>query len=157
MDEHAPSPHTTLAILFGASAWPDSPDFHGSAAFANVARDFRAYLLNPQQFGLPEENFLDLFDTEQGPHEIDRAIRTFLDQRTAAMRQGAKRPALLLRWPWWLCGEEIRVLPGGALHLERESRRFRHPHRIAGHDSDRQGKTPEVFHHPGLLLCRCGF
>jgi eukaryotic-like serine/threonine-protein kinase len=96
MDEHAPSPHTTLAILLGASAWLDSPDFHGSEAFANVARDFRAYLLNSQHFGLPEENFLDLFDTEQGPDKIDRAIRLFLDQRTLGMQQAGKAPRDLL-------------------------------------------------------------
>ena len=96
MDEHAPSPQTTLVIILGASEWPDSPDFHGSAAFANVARDFRAYLLNPQHFGLPEENFLDLFNTEQGPEKIDRAIRHFLQQRTSAMQQAGKPPRDLL-------------------------------------------------------------
>ena len=96
MDVHAPSPQTTLAILLGASEWPDAPDFHGSAAFDNVARGFRAYLLNPQHFGLPEENFCDLFDTEQGPDKIDRAIRSFLDQRTSAMRQTGNAPRDLL-------------------------------------------------------------
>ena len=96
MDEYAPSLQTTLAILLGASAWPDFADFHSSAAFANVARDFRTYLLNPQQFGLPEENFLDLFDTEQGPEKIDRTLRTFLDQRTTAMREAGKPPRDLL-------------------------------------------------------------
>ena len=96
MDELAPSPQTTLVILLGASEWPDSPDFQGSAAFANVARDWRGYLLNPQQFGLPEENFLDLFDTEQGPEKIDRAIRHFLARRTSAMRQADKAPRDLL-------------------------------------------------------------
>ena len=96
MDEYVPSPQTTLAILLGASEWPESPDFHGSAAFVNVANDFKAYLLNPQQFGLPNENFLDLFDTEQGPDKIDRAIRHFLDQRTLAMQQAGKAPRDLL-------------------------------------------------------------
>ncbi len=96
MNDHAPSPQTTLAILLGASAWPHSPDFHGSVAFDNVARGFRAYLLNPRHFGLPEENFCDLFDTEQGPDKIDRSIRSFLDQRTSAMRQMGNAPRDLL-------------------------------------------------------------
>jgi len=91
-----PTPQTTLVILLGASEWPDSPDFPGSQAFANTARDFRAYLLNPQQFGLPEENFFDLFDTEHGPEKIDQAIRHFLEQRTAAMQQARKPPRDLL-------------------------------------------------------------
>ena len=87
-----PTPQTTLVILLGASEWPDSPDFPGSKAFANVAGNFRAYLLNPQHFGLPEENFLDLFDTEHGPEKIDQAIRQFLDQRTLALQQAGKPP-----------------------------------------------------------------
>ncbi len=96
MDAYAPSPQTTLAILLGASAWPDSDDFHGSEAFANVARDYKTYLLAPQHFGLSEENVLDLFDTEQGPDKIDRAIRSFLEQRTTAMKQAGKAPRDLL-------------------------------------------------------------
>src|SRR5260221_869133 len=91
-----PTPQTTLVILLGASEWPDSPDFPGSKAFANVAGNFRAYLLNPQHFGLPEENFLDLFDTEHGPEKIDQAIRQFLDQRTLALQQAGKPPRDLL-------------------------------------------------------------
>ena len=91
-----PTPQTTLVILLGASEWPDSPDFPGSPAFANVARDFREYLLNPQQFGLPEENILDLFDTEHGPEKIDQAIRQFLDERIVVMQQAGMPPRDLL-------------------------------------------------------------
>ncbi|HZR44140.1 MAG TPA: caspase family protein [Ktedonobacteraceae bacterium] len=96
MNEHAPPPQSTLAILLGASEWPDYSDFPGSKAFANVASSVRGYLLNPQQFGLSKENFLDLFDTDQGPDKIDRAIRDFLKQRTAVMRQAVKTPKDLL-------------------------------------------------------------
>ncbi len=96
MDERDSSPQTTLVILLGASEWPEFSDFHGSQAFANVASDFRDYLLNPQHFGLPEENFLDLFDTDQSPDKIDRGIRQFLDHQTSAMKQAGKKPGDLL-------------------------------------------------------------
>jgi len=67
MDNQVPSPRTTLAILLGASTWPDSPDFPGSQAFANAAAGFRKYLFAPDLFGLPKENALDLFDVDDSP------------------------------------------------------------------------------------------
>ncbi len=82
----APSPETTLLILLGASAWPLSPEFQSSQAFANAARRVKAYFLNPRPFGLPAENLLDLFDTDDSPDELDMAIGQFLEQRLAAMR-----------------------------------------------------------------------
>jgi hypothetical protein len=51
-----PSPQTTLLVLLGASAWPFSPEFQRSQAFANAARRLNAYFLNPRRrcvWGLP--------------------------------------------------------------------------------------------------------
>lgn len=96
MDGDAPSPQTTLVVLLGASEWPDSPDFHGSKAFTNAAHDFRKYLLDPDQFGLPEENLSDLFDIDDDPYMIDKKIRQFLDQRTSGMKQAGNAARDLL-------------------------------------------------------------
>jgi hypothetical protein len=86
MDIQTPSPQTTLAILLGASEWPESPDFPGSKAFANAISSFRSYLFDPRRFGLPKENVLDLFDVDDSPHTIDRKIRQFLEHRTSEMK-----------------------------------------------------------------------
>jgi len=74
MDVQAPSAQTTLLILLGASAWPFSPEFQSSEAFANAARRVKAYFLNVRPFGLPAENLLDLFDSDKSPDELDVAI-----------------------------------------------------------------------------------
>jgi hypothetical protein len=86
MQVQAPSPQTTLVILLGASTWPFSPEFQSSEAFANAARRLKAYFLNPQPFGLPAENLLDLFDANNSADELDLAIERFLQQRIATMK-----------------------------------------------------------------------
>jgi tetratricopeptide (TPR) repeat protein len=85
VSQKSPSPQATVAILLGASEWPNYPDFEQSPAFANSANRLKTYLLNPQQFGLPSENLLDLFDADQGVDDIDRAIGDWLNQRIANM------------------------------------------------------------------------
>lgn len=86
MEAKSPSPQTTLLILLGASAWPYSPEFHGSDAFARAADGVRDYFLHPQLFGLPRENFLDLFDSEKVADEIDAEVGAFVEQRLSAMK-----------------------------------------------------------------------
>ena len=83
----SPSPQTTLVILLGASTWPLSPEFQSSEAFAKAALRLKAYLLNPQLFGLPEENLLDLFDSEKSADELDEQIGQYLEQRLATMKE----------------------------------------------------------------------
>lgn len=80
-----PSSQTTLLLLLGASAWPFSPEFQSSEAFANAAQRIKAYFLHPGPFRLPEENLLDLFDSNDSPDELDVEMRQFLEQRMAAM------------------------------------------------------------------------
>lgn len=81
-----PTPQTTVAVLLGASEWPYFPDFQGSQAFANSARAFREYLCASDQFGLPQENLLDLFDTPKSADELDEEIGRFLTSRAAELR-----------------------------------------------------------------------
>ena len=92
MEEKAPSPQTTLLILLGASEWPQFPEFQASKAFANVVQRLKAYFLNPQPFGLPAENLLDLFDSEKNADELDVEISQFLERRLIDMKK-AGNPA----------------------------------------------------------------
>ncbi|HYU75830.1 MAG TPA: hypothetical protein VEL31_24415, partial [Ktedonobacteraceae bacterium] len=86
MKAEAPSPQTTLVILLGASEWPYAPDFHDSEAFANSARDFRRYILDPYTFNLAMENLLDLFNSNLSSDDIDREMGQFLDKRISEMK-----------------------------------------------------------------------
>ncbi len=86
MEVLAPSPQTTLLILLGASAWPFSPEFQSSEAFANAAQRIKTYFLHPRPFGLPEENLLDLFNSNHSPDELDVDMREFLEERMATMK-----------------------------------------------------------------------
>src|SRR6266849_3176556 len=85
-----PSPQTTLVILLGASRWPFSPEFQASKAFLNSAMELRAYFLNPSQFGLPQENLLNLFNSNQSADDIDGEIGLFLEKRMAEMKQAGE-------------------------------------------------------------------
>src|SRR2546429_3881566 len=85
-----PSPKTTLVILLGASRWPFSPEFQDSKAFLNSTMELREYFLNPSQFGLPPENLLNLFNSNQSSDDIDGEIGLFLEKRTAEMKQAGE-------------------------------------------------------------------
>lgn len=83
-----PSPQTTLAILLGASDWPNYKELTGSPAFTKSANKVRNYFCNPGLFGLPSENWLDLFDQHQdNPNEVDLKISKFLSSRISQMKQ----------------------------------------------------------------------
>lgn len=74
-----PAAATTLVILLGASAWPGVPGmFRESRAYAQAAQGVQDYFL--QQFGLPREQILRLFDTTRNALEIDHAICQHFDQ-----------------------------------------------------------------------------
>jgi len=82
-----PSPQTTLVILLGASVWPFST-LANSSAYAKSANKVRDYFHHPHLFGLPSENWLDLFEKHQNsPNDVDQAISDFLEQRLSQMEQ----------------------------------------------------------------------
>jgi hypothetical protein len=77
----APDPSRTLAVLFGASRWPEFDGLdHPSAGltYAAAADEIRAYLLSEEGFGLPRDNLLDLFDSSAAMAEQDKRIREFI-------------------------------------------------------------------------------
>lgn len=80
-----PTAPTTLVILLGASAWPNSPGFQASEAFVHAAQGFKNYLLDPHSFGLPEANLLNQFDEQTGASDQLEILGSFLDQRAQAL------------------------------------------------------------------------
>jgi hypothetical protein len=72
------SPKTTLGIILGASEWPYWEGLAHGQPFANSGKHFCDYLLDEKGFGLPTENLLNLFDTEEAVSAVERKIATFL-------------------------------------------------------------------------------
>ncbi len=77
---------TTLVILLGASAWPNSPGFQPSPAFVHAAWGFKYYVLDPQGFGLSTSNLLDLFDAPFSASDQLERLGSFLEQQTQALK-----------------------------------------------------------------------
>jgi WD40 repeat protein len=64
-EENRPSAETTLAVILGVSRCPLSPQLSHLEASANTAHNFYDYLTG--DFGLPEENVKDLFNSVKSP------------------------------------------------------------------------------------------
>lgn len=68
----------SLAILLGASEYPNYSSLDASPAFLNSKNDFFDYLKSNAGLGLPDERILDLFDSKLHPGQIISLIRDFL-------------------------------------------------------------------------------
>lgn len=85
-----PSPQTTLVVLLGAKEWPYAPAFNESnesEAFANSANALSDYFLDPHKFNLPEENLLNLFNSDKSSDDIDSEIGQFLHKRVEELEK----------------------------------------------------------------------
>jgi hypothetical protein len=89
-----PTAPTTLVIMLGASAWPNSPGFQTSEAFLHAAQGFREYVLDPHGLGLPTANLCDLFDAAFSTSDQLEMLGSFLEQRTRTL-QAAYRDVLV--------------------------------------------------------------
>lgn len=92
-----PTAPTTLVIVLGASAWPNSPGFQPSEAFVHAAQGFREYVLDPHGLGLPPMNLLDLFDSQTSASDQLETLSSFLKERiqTQKATNQAARDVLL--------------------------------------------------------------
>jgi uncharacterized caspase-like protein len=76
-----PKPKNTLALIIGASEWPNLNEFQASPSFRKSAEDFRDYLLDENGFGLPLDNLCYLFNTHQNSTDIISEISQFLIEK----------------------------------------------------------------------------
>jgi hypothetical protein len=81
------SPDSTLVILLGASDFPKLPEHMSNPAFRKSAAAFRLYLREPDGFGIPDKNVLDLFGSLEGPSAQDDEIVHFLKRRMKEMQR----------------------------------------------------------------------
>jgi formylglycine-generating enzyme required for sulfatase activity len=78
-----PAAETTIAVLLGASEYPQKPAW-SNPVLGTSARAFRDYLLSPTGFALMPHQVLDLFEAAAGPADQLFQIKEFL--RTAGAR-----------------------------------------------------------------------
>ena len=106
MTTDLPSPHTTLAILLGASRYPKYATWGENPAFARSARAFRDYLL--AVFGLRHDQLLDLFDSDDHAAEVTRQIRDFLKSHVADADKPARPRDAIVYYVGHGCFDEGR-------------------------------------------------
>jgi Caspase domain len=86
----------TLAIVLGASVFPESPKLLQGASFSNSAAEVRRYLVDEKGLGLPGENLLSLFNDARSPAGQLIAIAKFLTLRSSQLKNEGSRPENLL-------------------------------------------------------------
>ncbi len=92
-----PTPRQTLALLLGASEFPNAPTFAHGEAFYHSAYDFRQYLLN--DLGLPRENVAWFFDDSRSPSDQLLKIGDFLETSSRELAsQGMSAQDLIIHY-----------------------------------------------------------
>ncbi len=88
---------STLAVVLGASEWPEFDGLIGSTAFSNSARDLVQYFLASYGLGLAADHVLDLFDDDSAASLQNRRIGHFLkEHRAALLKNGSNVTDLLV-------------------------------------------------------------
>lgn len=67
-------------VFIGSQRFPKSKHFHPSPAFFNSYQRIKSFFCDTGCIGLPSENMLDLFDSEEGPDDQDARISAFIEQ-----------------------------------------------------------------------------
>ena len=80
-----PAAETTIAVLLGASEYPEKPAW-SNPVLGKSARAFRDYVLSPTGFALTSGQVLDLFDVAAGPADQLFQIKAFLKAAGARAR-----------------------------------------------------------------------
>jgi tetratricopeptide (TPR) repeat protein len=77
----SPQPDTIIALIFGASRWPDCPKFPEAPSLERSADAFIQYLRSEEGLCLPLRNIKSLFGSFDDPSEQLNQAQTFVDQR----------------------------------------------------------------------------
>src|SRR6266849_2069381 len=79
-------PSSILAVILGASVFPDSPKLGESRAFYNSQADIKDYFSDVHGLAIPKHNIFSLFDDSRSPAEQLTEIAKFLSKRTEELR-----------------------------------------------------------------------
>lgn len=95
MPTNTPTPETTLAILLGASQWPDYRTLVGDdkewTPFARSAEDVYDYITSPEFLAIPTRNVnRDLFDADVDPGTMLKDITDFIERRSDELERDGR-------------------------------------------------------------------
>jgi tetratricopeptide (TPR) repeat protein len=85
-----------LAIILGASTFPNAPNLAEGRAFYISAADLREYLCDQRGLALPRRNILSLFDDSRSPSEQLMEVASFLVRRDLELKNEGTRAEDLL-------------------------------------------------------------
>lgn len=85
-----------LALLLGASTFPNAPKLAEGRAFYISAADVKEYLCEDRGLALPRRNILSLFDDSRSPSDQLVEVAGFLTRRTLELKNEGKRVGDLL-------------------------------------------------------------
>jgi len=85
-----------LAVLLGASTFPNAPKLAEGRAFYISAADVKEYLWDERGLALPRRNVLSLFDDSRSPSDQLMEVAHFLARRTLELKSEGSRPEDLL-------------------------------------------------------------
>jgi hypothetical protein len=77
-----------LAVLLGASRYPNAPQLAAGRAFYLSASDIEEYLCDERGLAIPPQNLCSLFDDARSPTEQLIEITNFLQHRTRDLKAG---------------------------------------------------------------------
>lgn len=89
-------PSRMLAVVLGASTFPNAPNLTESRAFDKSAADLKEYLWEDRGLALPMRNVLSLFDDSRSPSDQLVEIASFLSRRKSQLENEGSRPDSLL-------------------------------------------------------------
>src|SRR5436190_3003988 len=89
-------PARMLAVILGASNFPDAPKLSEGRAFYLSAADIKQYLSHESGLAIPRHNILSLFDDSRSPTDQLMEIAKFLSRRTLELKNEGSRAQDLL-------------------------------------------------------------
>jgi hypothetical protein len=84
----APQPETTIALIFGASRWPNCPKFQDAPSLERSADAFIQYIQNEQGLSVPFRNIKSFFNSFDDPAEQLDQARAFVARRRQECEKG---------------------------------------------------------------------
>jgi hypothetical protein len=74
------NPDSIIAVILGASKWPNYKDLADSDSLLNSAAEFHKYLASSKGLRLPAKNILNLFNSRSSPSELLYELGQFIEE-----------------------------------------------------------------------------
>jgi hypothetical protein len=150
-------PSRMLAVILGASVFPESPKLAESRAFYISHADVKDYFSQEGGLAIPKPNIFSLFDDSRSPPDQLTDIAKFLSRRLGALRnEGSPAQDLL----FYYVGHGLftrgaqEVLSRSSFHERNQRERNQHQGERSGLGDHGPRRFPATLSDSGLLLFR---